>query len=330
MKVLPILIGVALLAATYLSFSSTTNDSLEFEFTNYMSNFNKNYQSDSEYNFRREIFEKNLIGNNEHNAKGLSYTIGVNKFSDWTDEEFKSMLGYRKNNSRQSANLRTIKAKGEPTLESIDHRESGFVAPVQNQGSCGSCWAFATVASIEGAYAAETGELRKFSESQLVECDAFNWGCLGGWSINALMYFTHNAPILEADYPYRLPIGECEADQHPRVEQVLPYAFRVDDEADSLYEALTHNVVAIAIRAENVAFRRYTGGVIEGEACGTEMDHAVTLVGYEAETDAWIVKNSWGPDWGEEGYVRIKREQGKGVCGINQDTAMPIFHTDDY
>mmetsp|Transcript_9463 Transcript_9463/g.9185 ORF Transcript_9463/g.9185 Transcript_9463/m.9185 type:complete len:332 (-) Transcript_9463:39-1034(-) len=331
MKVLPILIAAGVLTAAYFTLSSSTVDELDLQFTQFTTQFDKNYQNEDEYNFRRSIFEKNLKVINEHNAEGKSWTLGTNEFTDWTDEEYKSMLGLRRQPLRSSQTLKTIKAKGEPELVSIDHRNEGLVTDVKNQGACGSCWAFSTVASIEGAYAKEHGELKSFSEAHLAECDKFSGGCMGGWMINGLLFFTQRGPITDEEYPYSLPLGTCREAELESNYESLPYAFRVEDDEDSLYEALTHNVVSVSIRAENDKFRHYQSGILDEEDdCGTEIDHGVTLVGYEADGDYWIVKNSWGGSWGNEGYVHIKRRGGKGICGINQDSAQAVFHQEDY
>uniref|UniRef100_A0A7S3KGF7 Uncharacterized protein n=1 Tax=Euplotes crassus TaxID=5936 RepID=A0A7S3KGF7_EUPCR len=299
-----------------------------------MTTYDKSYHTEDEYQFRRDIFNKNLEIINEHNAQGKSFTLGVNKFTDWTDEEYKAILGYKKvSHSLKSASgnnpsLKAFKATGKKDLVSIDHRH--LLEEVQDQGSCGSCWAFSTVAALEGAYAQEFGEVVKFSEAHLAECDKFSGGCMGGFMINGFLFYTQHGPVLEKDYEYILPLGECKRSQAKSDFPTIPYAFRVEDNEDDLYEALSHGIVSVAIQAENKYMRGYRGGVIDGEDCGTELDHGVTLVGYEAETDAWIVRNSWGADWGEDGYFRIKRRSGKGICGINMDTAQPVFHPEDY
>lgn len=329
MKTVPVLISLGLLSLALVGYMQSPSDQFELEFTNYMTKFDKSYVTEDEYSFRRSIFNKNLEIINAHNAKGLSWTLGINEFTDWTDAEYKSMLGLKRPLNLAS-NLETIKATEEPELVDIDHRKNGLVTDVKAQDACGSCWAFSTIAALEGAYAAETGELVSFSEAHLVECDNFSRACQGGWMINGMLFFTQRSPILEKDYPYRLPLGTCrEAELTSNYERV-PYAFRVEDDEDSLYEALKHNVVSISIRAENDEFRHYAGGVVDGEGCGTEIDHGVTLVGYSAAEDAWIVKNSWGPEWGENGYVKISRTSGKGTCGINQDSSQPVFHREHY
>ncbi|CAI2374074.1 unnamed protein product [Moneuplotes crassus] len=326
-----VLVTLGLASLALMGLFTDSSNQFEHQFTSYMTQFDKSYETENEYNFRREIFNKNLEIINAHNAKGFSSKLGVNEFTDWTDEEYKSMLGLRRQPLRSSQTLKTIKAKGEPELVSIDHRNEGLVTDVKNQGACGSCWAFSTVASIEGAYAKEHGELKSFSEAHLAECDKFSGGCMGGWMINGLLFFTQRGPITDEEYPYSLPLGTCREAELESNYESLPYAFRVEDDEDSLYEALTHNVVSVSIRAENDKFRHYQSGILDEEDdCGTEIDHGVTLVGYEADGDYWIVKNSWGGSWGNEGYVHIKRRGGKGICGINQDSAQAVFHQEDY
>lgn len=331
MKAAPILIALGLVSLTLVGLLQPSNEKFEAQFVSYMTQFNKNYQTEDEYTLRRNIFNKNLETINEHNDQGLSWTMSVNAFTDWTDDEYKTMLGYRGHNNLKAStsDMMTISAD-DAEWESIDHIANGYVGPVKNQGKCGSCWAFSTVASLEGAYAKEFGELKRFSEQHVAFCDRFSFGCQGGWSMNGLMFFTENAPIAESDLPYNIEDQTCSQDSVETNEPTLKYLYRPDDTPESLYEALTHNVVSVAIRAENDAFRHYGGGVISGDACGTAMDHAVTLVGYEKSTNSWKVKNSWGADWGEDGYVRIEVADGKGVCGINQDTTQATWNTKEY
>ena len=338
MKSLSIILVLGLLAATYFTVYTTTEGSGDFHFTSYIAKFDKSYQTEREFLFRRGIFEKNLKTIEAHNAKGLSWKMGVNPFTDWTDEEYKAMLGYRAGHASEDPTLKLkdnlkykkVESIGEGKLKTIDHIKSGYVTPVKDQGACGSCWAFSTVAALEGAYAQDSGELHSFSEGQLVDCDKFSFGCGGGWSIQGLVFFTQNPPILGADYPYTIPEGKCKQSEISTEFKTLPYLYRPDDTEEALYETLIHGVVSVAIRAENDDFRHYESGIIDGDGCGTAMDHAVTLVGYIAEDDAWVVKNSWGPKWGEDGYVRIKKRGGKGICGINQDTVQAVIDTSDY
>ena len=333
MKILSVLIVTGLLAATYYTLSSSSTDELALHFDNYRATFNKNYQTEEEFNFRKSIFEDNLKIINEHNAKGKSWTMGVNPFTDWTNEEYKRMLGYKSQKKTSDefkelgdlpTNCKDIKHKN------IDWRKEGYVTAVKNQGACGSCWAFSAVGSLEGAYAKTFGKLTAFSESQLVECDKFSHGCNGGLMYNGFSHWMHHAPRTEEEYPYRLPAEKCSEDKIPATHPELEWGYRVDITHECLYEALTHNVVSVAIRAENDDFRHYKGGIIDGDGCGTDLDHGVLAVGYDVAGDYWIVKNSWGAQWGENGYVRIKVGHGMGVCGINQENAQAVYDDSEY
>ncbi|CAI2373112.1 unnamed protein product [Moneuplotes crassus] len=340
MKVLSILIAAGLMTGVYFAMSGSSVDEVELAFGAYTTEFNKNYQSEEEYNFRKNIFEANLKTINEHNAKGVSFTMGTNAFTDWTDEEYKRMLGYKSNRNtpQEFRNLGDLptNCKNLPR-KSIDWRDEGIVTDVKNQGACGSCWAFAAVGSLEGAYAKTTGDLVSFSESQLVECDKFSHGCSGGLMFNGFNHWMRNSPRTEEDYPYpkNAKPGKCSEDKIPSDYPLLEWGYRVDITWECLYEALTHNVVSVAIRAENDPFRHYSGGIIDddeshGIDCGTDLDHGVTLVGYDADEDAWIVKNSWGAGWGENGFVRIRRGEGMGVCGINQENSQAVYDDSEY
>eukprot|EP00344_Euplotes_crassus_P012191 CAMPEP_0197002062 /NCGR_PEP_ID=MMETSP1380-20130617/6618_1 /TAXON_ID=5936 /ORGANISM="Euplotes crassus, Strain CT5" /LENGTH=334 /DNA_ID=CAMNT_0042420001 /DNA_START=44 /DNA_END=1048 /DNA_ORIENTATION=+ len=334
MKVLPILIAAGVLTAAYFTLSSSTVDELDLQFTQFTTQFDKNYQNEDEYNFRRSIFEKNLKVINEHNAEGKSWTLGTNEFTDWTDEEYKRLLGLK---STVSATAQSEKIGMLPTnckkmpRKGIDYRGTNRVGRVVSQGSCGSCWAFAATAALEAAYAKEHGEFVKFSEQHIVDCDKFSHGCNGGLMANGFIHWMRHAPILEKDYEYTAKDGKCKEDSIDTEFDVLPFGYRVDVTHECLYEALTHNVVAVSIRAENDKFRHYESGVIDVEDdCGTEIDHGVTLVGYDEDEDAWIVRNSWGLSWGEEGYVKIRRGEDYGVCGINQQNAQAVYDHSEY
>jgi hypothetical protein len=326
MKTIAVLAVVAtLVAVLYSNFPAQAENDLMF--TQFISEHGRNFASESEYNMRRSIFNEQLMKVEKHNAKGLSWTVGINQFSDWTDAEYNRLLGL-KGSSNANSGLPTASLE-QLQDGSIDWRNvDGYVGDVLNQGACGSCWAFSASQALAASWFKKSGEQVEISESHVVDCDFFSHGCNGGLQENAFIHWMRTGPILSENYPYEPKDRECQEKSIDADLPILPSAFRVDVGDDFLYDALTHQPVSISIRAENDVFRGYTGGIVDGPECGVEIDHAVLLVGYEEDGDYWIVKNSWGNKWGEDGYVRIKRTTGKGVCGINQQNSIPVYEND--
>jgi len=328
MKTIAVIAILAALGTMYfVSFSGES--AIDAEFNKFIGQYGRNFASQEEFNMRRGIFAQTLKKVEAHNAKGLSWTYGINEFSDWTDEEYNRLLGL-KNVGNMNANLPVAKFPRSSDYESIDWRvgDENYVGPVLNQGHCGSCWAFSAAQALASSYYRLDKKVVDVSRSHAVDCDKFSHGCNGGLQENAFAHWMRFGAILESKYPYVAEDRECKEIEIGSDLPELPTAFRVDVGDDMLYDALKHQPVSISIRAENDDFRNYQGGVIDGPGCGYEIDHAVLLAGYSAEDNAWIVKNSWGDSWGEGGYVRIKRRGGHGICGINQQNSLPVFKDD--
>ncbi|WJX14976.1 putative cysteine protease rd21b [Trifolium repens] len=298
----------------------------------------KVYNALGEKERRFEIFKDNLRYIESHNnVEKQSFKLGLTKFADLTNEEYRSMfLGTRTRKSKGllsgfKKSTRYAFRDDDKLPESVDWREKGAVVDVKDQGQCGSCWAFSTVGAVEGINQIVTGDLISLSEQELVDCDkGYNMGCNGGLMDNAYEFIMQNGGIdTEKDYPYRARDNTCDINKkNARVVTIDGYEDVPENDEKSLKKALAFQPVSVAIEAGGRAFQLYQSGVFTG-TCGTELDHGVVAVGYGTEngTDYWLVRNSWGSSWGESGYIKLERNVKStqtGKCGIAMEASYPI------
>jgi len=302
----------------------------DFEFINFVAQHNKNYGTVEEFNMRAAVFAEThaeiaALNNSETSVHGH------NKFSDFTREEYRKMLGL-KNIEMPAANGCL---SGTPTVDSVNWIQAGKVDAVQDQGQCGSCWAFSTALSTSSAYAIDVEDVvYSLSQQQLVDCaHGLNQGCNGGMYTYAWNYLKSNSFMLKADYPYTAVDGTCMYDESKGVMHAggndarHPYESICAD-SNSIKSAIQTKPNSVAIKADSMVFQTYKSGVITSEKCGTEIDHAVTAVGFGTEDgqDYYLVQNSWAETWGDNGTVKIAATEGAGTCGINQNVAYPYVY----
>jgi len=302
--------------------------------------FNKVYPTLEDFHYRFSVFRENLKDIVLHNLEQKdNFTMGVNQFSDLTAEEFHwEYVGkYVRNVDQddQSQFLRfgkkckSYQYIGSSVPDLIDWRKKNVVTSVKDQGQCGSCWSFSATGAIEGAWAIYTGSLVNLSEQQLVDCSKKygNLGCNGGMMDNAFEYVIDNGQCADAEYPYTAKGGSCHS--CTKVATLSDcYDVPVNNQL-ALKEALAlKGPVAVAIEADTKVYQSYSSGVITSPNCGTNLDHGVLIVGYGEENGIkyWLVKNSWGTSWGENGYVKIARSDSTndpGICGVAMETSYP-------
>jgi hypothetical protein len=300
---------------------------------------------------RLAIFTHNFLSVKTHNEGDHTFTKAINAFGHLTPEEFSEnhlgynkAAGYRKRSGIVGNLLSTVKtAFSRRSLkdlpDSVDWVSKGAVTPiVKNQKLCGSCWAFSASGAISGAYFIKTGKLISFSEQELVSCDDGSFGCQGGLMDQAFQWVEdHKGMCSEEDYPYTSGGGVVDTCRKCDVVPGSAVTSFVDvpvDSEEALMTAVAQQPVSIAVEADQSIWQFYKSGVMTS-ACGKNLDHGILAVGYGTSSDGidfWKVKNSWGPEWGEDGYIRIQR--GKvgpfpwskgGQCGILRQASYPVF-----
>jgi len=327
MKTSIIVLALGLLTASYFIMTPSV-DSVETEFQQFLGEYGRNYFSEHEYAMRLQVFRENYQTIQRVNSEGRSYRVGMNKFGDWTKEEFKALLTYTPD-ERKDVKYTTL--KGIKDTE-VDWRGKS-VNPIQDQGKCGSCYAFASTASIEHETSFFLPSLQKYSEQQIVDCSGEygNAGCNGGLVTTTYDFLTDFPICLQKEYPYKTDQdGKCLQDECTDTDYVIREYSKVPPfSADALKETATYSVVALGIAGDSEVFQFYKSGVFDDQECGTTMNHAVAVVGYGNDDgkDFFILRNSWGTSWGEEGYMRIAPgdETTGGTCGFLQDLAHPAY-----
>ncbi|XP_075693508.1 cathepsin L-like [Rhinoderma darwinii] len=289
-------------------------------FKDFVTTYNKKYKDDEEASMRLQIFSQNLKKAQEIQEKDQGTAeYGITKFSDLTEEEFKTLYLNPLLSSQPSRPMKMALMPTDPPPAQWDWREHGGVTEVKNQGMCGSCWAFSVTGNIEGQWFLKKGSLVSLSEQELVDCDGVDKACAGGLPSNAYEAIEKLGGLeSEQDYSYLGHKEQCGFSTN-KVSAYINSSVEIPKDESQIAAWLAQNgPISIALNAFAMQFYRKGISHPFRILCNPWMiDHAVLLVGY-GDLDGkpfWAIKNSWGTDWGEQGYYYLYR--GTGACGMN-------------
>lgn len=313
------------------------NEIRTLTFPNYVELFGKFFNSASEYAVREQAFIAEVGKVAAHNARPGIYKMGINRFSDLSEGEFKSTsLGYKPSPQQLNGGL-----GAHPTCEddlwegpiddlplTVDWRTADppVLTAVKDQGQCGSCWAFATTETIESHLAQQTGKLVTLSPQNVTSCTlnpdscGGTGGCEGGTAEIGFGFVQQYGITTDDTWPYTATTGVCT--DHSPVATVTGCVKVLGNSYNATMRAVSRGPVAINVDASS--WRSYYGGIFN--ACDAQatydINHVVQLVGYGVQdsTPYWVVRNSWGPSWGEGGFIRILRHTDGSSDWCKQDT----------
>jgi len=294
-----------------------SRDAAVKKFAEFQHKYNKVYATDAEFQKRFEIFVNNL--NNaellQKREKGTA-TYGMTKFSDLSEEEFRSQYLMPKFSAKDAkpGKVAVFNKTVDPKQSTFDWGTKGAITPVYNQGQCGSCWAFSATETIESYWFLAGNQLTQLAMQQIVDCDTTDQGCNGGWTYDAYQYVESAGGIEPlSDYPYTAETGTCQFNAQDIVAKVSGWQYVTQDKDENAMMSWVQQTGPLSICVDASSWSSYTGGVVS--SCTDSLDHCVQLTGYGTYSgqNAWNVRNSWGTDWGESGYIFLLI--GQDTCG---------------
>jgi len=306
---------------------------MEVKFDEWMTQYNKEYDTEEEYSVRLTNFVVNsqtvAILNTQSKVLNSTATFELNLFGDNSVEELKSRFGMQGYVPAQRPGIPV----SEPEVQgptSFDWRTKNRLTPIKDQGQCGSCWAFSCTESIESVYMIAKGvngnQMPPLAPQEIVDCDHNGaYGCNGGDLPTCFDFVKVDGLEKEASYPYRARDGQCEANKGLAYVHIAGWKYVIapsDHNENTMANFVAANSpISITVDAQVWSF--YRGGVLLASQCGYSIDHAVQAIGYDTTHGYWIVRNSWGAGWGESGYIRL--QYGHNTCGLTSEVTVPVL-----
>jgi hypothetical protein len=317
------LLILALCVLSALAARTSPDVDLRAQFTTFQQKYNKVYASADETERRFQIFKTNLAKAAEIQKREQGTAkYGMTKFSDLTTEEFTQFYLMPKslhaNFTIDATNVFPRIPDAVRPLDGMDWRDKGDITPVYNQEQCGSCWAFSATETVESYWHLCGHGLPNLSPQQVVDCDTTSYGCNGGWTEHAYEYIIKaGGQDSWSSYPYDAVDGTCKFKKADVVAVIGKWSYVTTnkDETAMLNWVTSKGPLSVCVDAET--WSSYQGGVVK--TCGKSIDHCVQITGYSTISNlpAWHVRNSWGTDWGNSGYIYVER--GHDVCAIAED-----------
>jgi len=287
-------------------------------FTAWKAKYNKAYTADEE-SVRFNNFKLSLDRIQSRNARSSNTVFGLTKFSDLSTEEFRTLLGYIQPTKKADVPVAAFD-KDQANPKTLDWRNKNMVTAVKDQAQCGSCWAFSVTENIESMYCMATQtdctQLAPLAPQEIVDCDTSDSGCEGGDPPTAYKYVIGAGGMEdESDYPYQAADQTCAFNVSLAKITISGYNMATQNSDEGVMQSSLVNAGPLSICVDAEPWQDYTSGVLMGSDCSNQLDHCVQLVGYDMTQSPpfWIVRNSWGSSWGENGYIRL--EYGKDTCG---------------
>eukprot|EP00826_Nyctotherus_ovalis_P049340 TRINITY_DN5955_c0_g1_i3.p1 TRINITY_DN5955_c0_g1~~TRINITY_DN5955_c0_g1_i3.p1 ORF type:complete len:353 (+),score=93.37 TRINITY_DN5955_c0_g1_i3:81-1139(+) len=327
-------VGLIFVAVTSLNPSATLEEMIRerkvsLAFADFKAEHGRVYATPEEEQTRRSIFKANYERILATNRAQSSFELEVNQFADLTEEEFRERYLTKPEYVDSSEFENTSPEEYTDDLNK-DWERDGYMNDIRDQGNCGSCWTFASVAAAEAMYAIQHNQQRlEFSEQQLVDCftTPLSNGCQGGERYEALHYIYETGAVSRKEYPYKALKGECNIQGLHLEKPIGDYKNLTKGDNNLLAQQVLSNPVTIGLNASPFHFRFYKKGIVTHGCPHDEINHAVVAVGVGNENGVafWRIRNSWGKNWGDKGHIRIKRVSGNspGLCGVAVKACTP-------